>query len=92
MTIIGAAAGVTMALSFRIFFRYPGDFGEAIRFWFTPDLFSALKGEYMDDWWNELKLSLWLGLGFAAGFGAFQLLEEHPDAVPQLLRSFGLEV
>ncbi len=31
-------------------------FGESVRFYFTPDLWSAIRGECIDDIWNELKL------------------------------------
>jgi len=44
----------------KLFFKNGEEFGEAIAFWFTPDIFSAFSGEYWDDVWAEIKLSLLL--------------------------------
>lgn len=43
----------------RLFFSDWDEFWEALRFWITPDLISALRGEFWDDWWAETKLGLW---------------------------------
>jgi putative exporter of polyketide antibiotics len=32
------------------------DFGECLRFWFTPDILSMLRGQFTEDAWAELKL------------------------------------
>lgn len=32
----------------------------AIRFLFIPDILSALKGEYWEDQWSQLMLTLWV--------------------------------
>ena len=45
-----------------VIFRTWDKFWEAVRFWFTPDLLSALRGEYYEDWVGELKLGLWIAL------------------------------
>lgn len=37
------------------------DFGDAIRFWLTPDLISLIRGEWGEDWWAEMKLGIWAG-------------------------------
>lgn len=34
---------------------------DAIKFWITPDLISAIRGEYASDIWAELKLFLLVG-------------------------------
>lgn len=44
----------------RLFFGSWGDFWDAVVFWFTPDLFSALTGEYWDDIWAEAKLGFFV--------------------------------
>ena len=44
----------------RLFFRTWKGFWECIRFWFTPDILSGLRGEYLRDSWGEFKLALWL--------------------------------
>jgi hypothetical protein len=39
--------------------RFDRRFLEAIRFWFTPEIISALRGRFWDDWWAEGKLLWW---------------------------------
>ena len=39
----------------RFFGNWAG-FWAALRFWFTPQIVSALRGEFHDDIWAELKL------------------------------------
>ena len=69
--IISGIAGVSvLALTFRMFFREEGDFGDAVGHVFTPDIFSALNGEYWEDRWNTFKMFLWLALGAGAFFAA----------------------
>lgn len=36
--------------------------GEAIRFWFVPDLYSYLTNRYFEDKWAELRLFVWVSL------------------------------
>jgi hypothetical protein len=50
-------------------FKDIDDFWESFRFWLTPDIFSAFRGEFWDDWWGELKLGVWIALcgGCVAG-------------------------
>lgn len=43
-----------------VLYRTRDDFAEAIRFWFTPDVWSLFKGEYWDDCWAEAKLGFWI--------------------------------
>ena len=52
------------------------DFGESIRFWFTPDLFSAFNGEYWEDWIGELKLGIWVACCFGCVYGEAFLIEK----------------
>jgi len=44
-----------------VFFKNWTEFWESIRFWLTPDILSAFRGEYWDDCWGEMKLVLWFG-------------------------------
>lgn len=44
----------------RVFFRDWDEFRESVRFWMTPDLISAFRGQYVEDWWAEAKLGLWV--------------------------------
>ena len=34
--------------------------GEAIRYWFIPDLYSYFANRYFEDLWAELRLGVWL--------------------------------
>jgi hypothetical protein len=60
-----------------LIFKTWGAFFECLKFWLTPEIFSAFNGEYWDDVWAETKLFLWL---FACGACVFA---EH-----MLLRRF----
>lgn len=44
----------------KLFFPTWEDFKEAVLFWITPDIISAFRGEFWEDWWAELKLGWWL--------------------------------
>lgn len=43
-------------LLYRILFEDLDELAGAIKFWITPEIFSALRGENVDDIWAELKL------------------------------------
>lgn len=47
-----------------------GEFWESLRFYLTPDIISAVRGELGDDWVAELKLAFFVG-----GCAALVLLE-----------------
>jgi hypothetical protein len=44
----------------KLFFNTWDELGEAIAFWITPDIISAFRGEFWEDWWAELKLGVWI--------------------------------
>ena len=54
-------------LLFKVFFEDFGDFMECVRYWFTPDIISAFRGEWTEDQWASMKLFLYLGLSIASG-------------------------
>jgi len=66
---------IGMALSFKLIFREPGDFREAIRYWFTPDIVSMFRGEWSRDYWNEFKLGMWFLSGGLCFYGTFALFK-----------------
>ncbi len=67
---VAIAAGlVTLVLLFKPFFGGSEDFFECLRYSLQPDFFSWIQGEWAEDFWAELKLSLWVGSGFAVGLG-----------------------
>jgi hypothetical protein len=51
MTLSILAAALVLVALFRPFFGDAAGFFACLRFWFTPDLFIALRGEFWDDWW-----------------------------------------
>ena len=60
--IIGSIIGVAvLVLLFKPFFGAREGFFQCVKFWFTPDIISAFRGEYHEDW---------LAAGAATGFGA----------------------
>jgi len=67
---------VTAALLFKVFFKDKDDFFSCVRYYFTPDIWSLLKGEFHQNFFAEGKIFLWLGLSAAMGFGIHQLLSQ----------------
>ena len=57
----------------KFFFGSWDGFGEAIAFFFTPDVFSFFRGEGFDDLWAELKLFLFVFACGACLFGEYRL-------------------
>lgn len=45
---------------FGLFFDSKEDFDEAIRYVFTPNIFSLFKGEYMKDRFSEMKVGFFV--------------------------------
>lgn len=50
-------------------------FGEALRFWMKPDMWSAMDGEYFEDMVAELKLAALILLSLGAVVGEAMLIE-----------------
>ena len=55
----------------KFFFGDLDGFGEAVFFWFKPDIFSWMSGEGGADFFAELKLALFLICCGAVGYGEF---------------------
>jgi hypothetical protein len=71
ITGLSVAAGLlVLVLLFKPIFGGLDGFMECVRFWFTPDVFSLFRGEWGEDFWAEMKLGIWLGLGAASGYAA----------------------
>ncbi len=64
----GGAAGWGL---FRLLFAGWDDFGECIRFWLTPDWLSAVRGEWTEDQWSEMRLFIWAAGTGGCGFGGW---------------------
>jgi len=68
----GVLAGSFMAyILYRLLFNTKQDFMECVRYWFTPDILSMIKGNYFEDSWAELKLLLWAVPSIAVGYGVY---------------------
>ena len=49
-----------------VVFKDWGDFWECVKFWLTPDIISAFRGEWIEDQWAQMKLFVWLVLCLVA--------------------------
>jgi hypothetical protein len=67
---------LTGKLVFRFFFEDAAGFWDCFRFSLRPDLFSLLKGEWLEDQFKSMKLSLFLIVMGGAGSLVFFGLEE----------------
>jgi hypothetical protein len=45
-----------------ILFKDWENFWDCLKFWLTPDIISLFRGEWIEDQWAQVKLSLWLVL------------------------------
>lgn len=74
-TLAGVISGLaTMALLFKPVFGSAAEFWECLRYWMTPDFFSWISGEGMEDFFAELKLGVWCVCGIAVGLGVSSLI------------------
>ena len=70
--IIGCMTGTAAFWAlFRLFFADADEFGECIRYWLTPDIFSWFNGEGFEDMWAEMKLGMWFACGFGAAYAGY---------------------
>src|SRR4051812_344942 len=83
-TLLLAAAVLGLCVGLCFFKPFFGDwsgFWECVKFWFTPDVVSMVRGQWEDDRWSTLKLFVWLGLTVGAAISAFYQL---PSWLPNL--------
>lgn len=73
--ILGVVNIPLYVLLWKFIFDDWDDFVDSVRFWFTPDFFSLLRGEYWEDWWAEAKLWTFLALCGGAVFGEYLLIQ-----------------
>jgi len=57
-----------------ILFKDWGNFWDCVKFWLTPDIISAFRGEWIEDQWAQMKLFVWVTLCTGAVFGESLLL------------------
>ena len=61
-----AGAG-EQVLTFKLFFGDFADYVDAWKYYFTPDFWSFIKGEYSDDVWAEFQLVIYHAAGIITG-------------------------
>ena len=54
-----------------------GNFTESIRFWFTRDYISLLRGNWHEDTWAEFKVGIWIGMCVVAVFFVDWVLQAY---------------
>jgi hypothetical protein len=59
----------------RVIFGSWEEFGEAIKFWLTPDIVSILQGKFVEDVWSELKLLYFVVLCAIVVFVEYTIIE-----------------
>jgi len=69
----GIALGILAVLNipvywvlFKVLFEDFSEFSQAVIYWFTPDGWSFLRGEWTEDFFAEVKLMAWGGLSALA--------------------------
>ena len=62
---------LTAVLLYFVMFEDWDEFVECVKFCFTPEIISALRGKYWEDVWAETKILLWLGISVMAGVSAY---------------------
>jgi hypothetical protein len=63
----------------KLFFDDWEDFGECVRFWFTPEWISWLSGELGEEWWADLRLVAFIGVCSLVVYGEYHLLYAKTD-------------
>lgn len=66
-----------------VIFRSWSGFWECVRFYFTPDWFSMIRGELMEDWWGTLKIFVFVALCVGAVYGEHEFFFGAKPKPPQ---------
>ena len=68
--VLAILVGASVAwLTWRPIFGDEEGFRRSLRFSFTPDIVSLFRGEWLEDQWHGIKMSLWLICAFVSGAG-----------------------
>lgn len=76
--VLAVAVIVALLTAYQLYtflFKDWDEFSECLLFWFTPDLWSLLRGQLHKDLWAEFKLLLWIAGVFSMGFSVYQALK-----------------
>lgn len=60
-----------------VIFNNWGRFFESVRFWLTPDLISAFRGEWAEDYWAEMVMMCWLFLCSASTYATHWVTQTY---------------
>lgn len=63
-------------LTFSLFFKGWHDYLDSLLAQSTPDIYSALSGNFPDHQWGKMKISIYHGLGVALGVLVFFMLHK----------------
>jgi len=74
--LIAANIPLYLAVGWGIFSTWE-NFWEALRFCFTPDVFSMFRGEWAHDMWGEVCIGLWLAVCGLTVYGEHLLLTKY---------------
>jgi len=58
-------------LLFRTFFDDFENFKECVGYWFTPDIISLFRGEWMENEWASAKIFLYFAICVGSGYGTY---------------------
>ena len=61
----------------KLIFESWQGFGDAVCFWFKPDLWSAFDGEYWDDMMEEFKLAIFIAICAGAVYAEHYLIHDY---------------
>ena len=74
---VSIAVGLLVAgLLFRAFFDDWDGFMECVRYYLTPEIISIFRGEWGENGWAEMKLSVYIALSVGSGTLAFIKLNQ----------------
>ena len=62
---------ITATVLYILLFEGWDEVVECVKFCFTPEIISALRGKYWEDVWAETKILLWLGISVMADVSAY---------------------
>jgi hypothetical protein len=68
-------AGLVARGLFRLMFDDSSEFWECVRYYFTPDLWSLIRGELFDDWVKSMKLGLFVVATGGSGALTYIMIE-----------------
>ena len=79
--LILAILNIPIFISFASMLFGKGGFTETLRYAFTPDFISALRGEFWEDRWAELMFAVWLVICVALVLAEYACIKNNFPSV-----------